>query len=167
MDLILRCPHCHGESLLTVDAQGEAVSCGLCDRLLFEYELASERCGVVYVLSNEEFPGLVKIGCTKRAAAQRAQELNSQTGVPGILVVEAYWRVDDPFESERLIHERLATQRLEGKEFFRMSVAAATQSLADAFGAAPTFSRSASAGLGSQSAGSGPTYPSVDWRSAK
>jgi len=170
VEILIKCPHCGGQSSLVV-AEAEAVSCGLCGLLLFEYETVSDQsgqAGMIYVLSNNEFPGLVKVGCTRRSATHRAQELNSQTGVPGTFVVEAYWGVDAPFDAERSVHERLLAQRLEGKEFFRVSVSEAIAVLADALGGPPAFSRStAPEGSGDGSRRAGPQYPSVDWRLAK
>jgi hypothetical protein len=171
VEILIKCPHCGGQSTLNIVAEAEAVSCGLCGLLLFEYETVTDqsgRSGMIYVLSNDEFPGLLKVGCTRRSATQRAQELNSQTGVPGTFVVEAYWRVDDPFDSERAVHERLLAQRLEGKEFFRVSVSEAIAVLVDALGASPAFSRSTpSTDSPDGSHRAGPRYPSVDWRLAR
>ena len=81
--------------------------------------------GIVYILSNPSMPGLVKIGCTARPVEDRLNELNAATGVPSPFKVEAYFETEKPQEDEARVHKRLDKHRIEGKEFFRLSVAEA------------------------------------------
>lgn len=80
--------------------------------------------GYIYILSNDAFPGFLKIGRTNRNPLDRAKEL-STTGVPAPFVVEHFVFVSDAMAGERLIHNALEMrgQRYSTKrEFFEMSV---------------------------------------------
>ena len=74
--------------------------------------------GIVYVLSHEAMPGLLKVGYTTRTIKERLQELSS-TGVPGSFIPELYFYIDEPHVVEREIHQHLSSFRYE-KEFFRV-----------------------------------------------
>lgn len=168
MEILVKCPRCSGQSTLVIGDDPQLVSCGLCDELLFEYELATNQRCVVYVLSNSELSDLVKVGCTRRTAADRAEELNAQTGVAGEFTVEAYWHVDDPFESEGRIHQLLDEQRLESKEFFRVSVPEVIDIIQSHIGNASAYSRSRRINpYGQLPQSTPPSNPVVDWRLAK
>lgn len=75
--------------------------------------------GYVYVLTNPEFPSLLKIGRTTRAPEVRAQELSSHTGVPFPYVVRYSRWFSDHQAAERYVHTVFADKRVRGKEFFR------------------------------------------------
>jgi hypothetical protein len=75
--------------------------------------------GYVYVLSNPNLPGKVKIGYTRRSVAQRAKEL-SGTGVPGRYKVAYKLEVADPEGVEKAVHRKLSSQNIDG-EFFGVS----------------------------------------------
>ncbi|MBL6864054.1 MAG: GIY-YIG nuclease family protein [Rhodospirillales bacterium] len=78
--------------------------------------------GFVYILSNQAFEGLLKIGETSISPYQRAKELQG-TGVPRPFIVERAFYVKDRQASERIVHEALAIHRLEdNREFFETSV---------------------------------------------
>ncbi|MFD7863684.1 GIY-YIG nuclease family protein [Streptomyces sp. NPDC059783] len=85
--------------------------------------------GFVYVMSNPAMQGLVKIGFTTQLPEDRAQELSRPTGVPlpfdvAFRALTMRWR-----EVERLVHQRLADQRVSRKEFFTVSIDDAVQTV--------------------------------------
>jgi hypothetical protein len=76
---------------------------------------------VVYVLTNDAMPGLVKIGWTQDSVETRLTALSSHTGVP--LPFECYFaaEVDDGARIERTLHQLFADHRINPKrEFFRL-----------------------------------------------
>lgn len=77
--------------------------------------------GWVYILSSREFSELLKVGMTSRSVERRAQEINSATGVAVPFGVRRCWRVRDPREAEKCVHEVLHQHRLRGdREFFKV-----------------------------------------------
>ena len=78
--------------------------------------------GFVYVLTNESFPGLVKIGMTTQSSVEkRVRQLS--TGVPTPFVVAYKASVPNPKHTERVLHSVFDDCRVtEGREFFRVSV---------------------------------------------
>lgn len=83
--------------------------------------------GWVYVITNRAMPGLVKIGFSTKDPLLRASEL-ANTGAPYPYEVEYDALVDSPRDLERQLHGLLA-HNLEGREWFRISVHAAIESL--------------------------------------
>ena len=79
--------------------------------------------GIVYVLSNEAMPGLIKIGLTKRDELEaRLNELYS-TGVPLPFTCEYACRVKDCKAVENALHTAFTKDRINpAREFFRTSV---------------------------------------------
>ena len=79
--------------------------------------------GIVYVLSNEAMPGLIKIGLTKRDELEaRLNELYS-TGVPLPFTCEYACRVKDCKAVENALHTAFTKDRVNpAREFFRTSV---------------------------------------------
>ena len=77
--------------------------------------------GIVYVLTNPEMPGLVKIGLTSRnSVEERLKELYS-TGVPSPFKCEYAARVPDENSVERAFHMAFEPDRVNpNREFFRM-----------------------------------------------
>ena len=76
--------------------------------------------GWIYVLSTREMPDLLKIGMTTRTVLERVREINNATGVAIPFGVRRCWRVSDPRQSEKLLHEILDSSRLRAdREFFR------------------------------------------------
>jgi hypothetical protein len=78
---------------------------------------------IVYVLTNEAMPGLVKIGCTRGDSVEdRIRQLNGATGVP--LPFECHYAVEtesDCVKLERTLHQLFADERVnERREFFRV-----------------------------------------------
>lgn len=78
--------------------------------------------GFVYILSNTAFPGLLKIGFTRKVPSERAAELDT-TGVPSPFVVEYYCLVEGDSQLESAVHRVMAGARHRGdREFFRIDV---------------------------------------------
>lgn len=78
---------------------------------------------IVYVLTNEAMPELVKIGATSREeVAQRIAELSGHTGVPLPFVCHFAGELSEhPENVEKLLHQVFAEYRINPKrEFFRI-----------------------------------------------
>jgi len=76
---------------------------------------------IVYVLTNEAMPGLVKIGRTTDSVEARLTGLSSHTGVP--LAFECYFaaEVNDGARIEKVLHQLFSESRINPKrEFFRL-----------------------------------------------
>lgn len=76
---------------------------------------------IVYVLTNEAMPGLVKIGLTTDSVEARLTNLSSHTGVP--LPFECYFaaEVKDAVRIEKTLHQLFGEFRINPKrEFFRL-----------------------------------------------
>jgi hypothetical protein len=78
--------------------------------------------GYVYVATNPNIKGLVKIGYTERTVEKRMKELSSSTGVPGRYKAKYKFKAVRPKQLERKVHRRLSSRRVErGGEFFKVS----------------------------------------------
>jgi T5orf172 domain len=123
-EIKLTCPGCAREcrAIISDGINSAKFRCSACGHPLFGTTAIK---GYVYVLSNPRMPGLLKIGCTTRPVEERVQGLNGAAGVPEPFVVEAYFRSPSPDEHEALIHRKLATQRVKGKEFFEVDLSVA------------------------------------------
>lgn len=76
---------------------------------------------IVYVLTNEAMPGIVKIGLTTDSVVSRLSDLNSHSGVP--LPFECYFaaEVDSCSRIERILHQLFSEHRINPRrEFFRV-----------------------------------------------
>ena len=76
---------------------------------------------IIYVLTNEAMPGLVKIGLTTDDVSNRVAALSSATGVP--LPFECYFaaEVKDCSKLEKILHQLFSENRVNPKrEFFRV-----------------------------------------------
>lgn len=83
--------------------------------------------GFVYVMSNESFPGVIKIGMTRDLPQQRAAAL-SNTSVPFPFVVEFAVFCSEPSEIEQYAHDQLNGYRCAtNREFFRLDVEVAVK----------------------------------------
>ena len=76
--------------------------------------------GIIYILSHEAMPNLLKIGFTERTIEERVKELAS-TGVPGKFTVELYFATDNAPMFEMVLHKSLSEYHYE-KEFFTVDV---------------------------------------------
>jgi len=89
----------------------------------------------IYILENESFPGVVKIGRTEREVAERVKELSSATGVPTEFTVFRKYVVEDSVIAERKTHEQLAEFRVsDNREFFKLSADEAASFLEEMLG---------------------------------
>jgi hypothetical protein len=70
--------------------------------------------GIVYVLTNDLMPGLVKIGFTAGNPDKRAAYVSEQYSLPSPFLVAGYVRTTDPYIVEQRIHTELADR------FFKM-----------------------------------------------
>lgn len=84
--------------------------------------IQEENKGIVYLLTNECMPGIVKIGMTSRADMDnRLKELYT-TGVPQPFECVYACKVDCFKELEQALHEAFEPQRINpNREFFRIS----------------------------------------------
>lgn len=76
---------------------------------------------IIYVLTNEAMPGLVKIGLTTDSVESRISQLSSNTGVP--LPFECYFaaEVKDCEKLEKTLHQLFSEARVNPKrEFFKI-----------------------------------------------
>jgi len=79
--------------------------------------------GILYFLTNEAMPGLIKIGYTTRELDSRLQQLNT-TGIPSPFQVAAIFHVRNSSLCEKDVHAKLARYRSNPKrEFFSNSAA--------------------------------------------
>lgn len=83
-----------------------------------------ESVGIVYALTNEAMPGLVKIGMTSRLEiAKRMKELYSSTGVPLPFECVYACEVKDFEKAEKALHVAFAPDRINpNREFFKMDI---------------------------------------------
>jgi hypothetical protein len=93
-------------------------------------------CGV-YVLSNPAYPGMVKVGYTRRHVRRRIAELSSPTGVPLPFELEAFFPSSRPERDEASVHAALREHRVGPKEFFRVEPSTATACCRRVTGAKP------------------------------
>ena len=81
--------------------------------------------GIIYILTNESMPNLIKIGKTEKPISERLSSLNN-TSVPYDFEVFAAYRVNDVDAIERSFHEAFADSRVNPKrEFFKLDAAKA------------------------------------------
>lgn len=76
---------------------------------------------IIYVLTNEAMPGLVKIGLTTDSVESRITQLSAHTGVP--LPFECYFaaEVNDCAKLEKTLHQLFSEARVNPKrEFFKV-----------------------------------------------
>ncbi len=76
---------------------------------------------IVYILTNEAMPGIVKIGITESDLKERIAQLSRSTSVP--LPFECYYaaEVEDMGHVENCLHQLFADQRVNHRrEFFRI-----------------------------------------------
>lgn len=76
---------------------------------------------IVYLLTNEAMPNIVKIGMTKDSVKSRLSSLNSHSGVP--LPFECYFaaEVEDCAKTESILHKLFSDNRInQRREFFKI-----------------------------------------------
>lgn len=89
-----------------------------------------EKPGWVYALQSSDYPGVLKIGMTTKTPEVRMREINAGTGVITPFVMAHKEKTESARRSEQAVHDELAEFRISmGKEFFRVSVEHATESI--------------------------------------
>lgn len=79
--------------------------------------------GYIYILINDSFKDMIKIGCTGLSPTKRAKQLSSSTGVPTPYKVAYEIYVDNYTEFEKQLHDELADFRVaSNREFFRYPI---------------------------------------------
>lgn len=75
--------------------------------------------GYVYILQNDSFTDLIKIGHTTRSIEERVKELNRATGVPTPFRILHYWEIEDSHGTEQFLHNKFNVYRVnDNREFF-------------------------------------------------
>lgn len=82
--------------------------------------------GFVYIMSNPEYVGKLKVGKTKSHQEVRAKQLSSQTGAIGKFRVEWHMKVSNMHIAELVLHDALS-QFYDCKEYFKVDVRGAIQ----------------------------------------
>ncbi|MDJ1478455.1 GIY-YIG nuclease family protein [Bacillus sp. LS15-K4] len=78
--------------------------------------------GYLYILTNDSYPNLIKIGITSKKVEQRAKELYT-TGVPNPFSIAYQAFIDEKEVAERVIHNSLYKYRENrNREFFSCTV---------------------------------------------
>jgi hypothetical protein len=135
VEINIRCKECGSEVATVIEAAPEKpFLCPHCGETLFKARTVE---GYLYILSNAEMPGLLKIGITIRSVTERVAELSSTTGVPVPFTVEAHFESRDPKSDEAAIHKLLAQHRVPGREFFRVTLADALKAARSVTGTEP------------------------------
>jgi hypothetical protein len=129
-EIRLPCRGCGKECRATIsdDTSSAKFRCASCGQTLLEARSIS---GYVYVLSHPKMPGLLKVGFTKRPVAQEVQELNWVSGLPERFVLEASFESSSPEKHTAEIHKRLAGRRVQGMEYFELSLPATLRVVQD------------------------------------
>lgn len=77
--------------------------------------------GIIYILTNESMPGLIKIGRTEKNLKKRLQDLDT-TGVPTPFNLHYAIEIDDYKRKEQFIHRGLSEHRIRmSREFFKFA----------------------------------------------
>jgi TPR repeat protein len=118
IELKCSCVSCGATVTITISEPSNDTRCPVCTNLFEIRNIA----GYLYILSNSEMPGLLKIGQTTRSVGDRVAELNSATGVPAPFAVEAWFESADPQCHETELHKILTRCRLPNREFFRVTI---------------------------------------------
>jgi hypothetical protein len=122
-------------------AQGNISSCSQCKSVLLGYQPVR---GYLYILSNDQRPGLVKIRFSTRPIEERGAELSSGTGMPAPFVIEGIFPSSAPERHEQGVHDLLATMRLLGRDFFRVALPDALQAVTQVCGGPAKYLRNPS-----------------------
>ena len=84
----------------------------------------------IYVLSNPSFPGLLKIGYTRKDIGIRIKDLSKATGVPTPFKLEYMFRCNNGLELESEIHKHLKEFRPNNyREFFEITLLQAIEAV--------------------------------------
>lgn len=87
--------------------------------IMFELASSTTSEGIVYVLTNEAMPGIVKIGRTSGDTVERRVAVSRATGVPLPFRVAVARRVHDAVKVEKALHVAFGRERVNpAREFF-------------------------------------------------
>ena len=136
----LICPVCGERRRLGPELTGNT-KCWNCGKSFYEGDLKPHE-NLVYIISNERMPGIVKIGMTGNTMFKRLEDLNSATGVPAPFQIEAYFQVEDPRSGERYLLDFFEKFRLPGREFFELTAKEVVLQGMLYFGKRPDYVRS-------------------------
>jgi len=85
---------------------------------------------MIYVLSNPSYPGLLKIGYTRKEIGIRIKDLSAATGVPTPFKLEYIFRCTGGLELESEIHKYLKEYRPNNyREFFEINLGQAIEAV--------------------------------------
>lgn len=85
---------------------------------------------IIYVLSNPSYPGLLKIGYTRKEIGIRIKNLSDATGVPTPFKLEYMFRCTNGLELESEIHKHLKEYRPNNyREFFDINLKNAIEAI--------------------------------------
>jgi len=118
----LYCSNCGlKKTLQNYISKGDSIQilCDSCEEQIITIKAYS---GFVYFLTNPSMPQYIKIGCTGRNVISRVDELNRSTSVPTPFKIEMYFPSLDHYRDESTIHQALDSYRVNGKEFFEISI---------------------------------------------
>ena len=135
--IMVTCPQCRNKVIVYLSNEEETdnINCDSCG-----LEIITFVKGVIYILSNDSMPGLVKIGFTEREPGERVKELNASTGVPEPFKVNAFFHSSAPYQDEQLIHSRLSDYRKNtSREFFQLTASQAVKIIRETLGRPPCF----------------------------
>jgi len=84
----------------------------------------------IYILSNPSYPGLLKIGYTRKEIGIRLKDLSKPTGVPTPFKLEYVFKYNGGMELESEIHTFLKEFRVNNyREFFDINLKKAIESI--------------------------------------
>ena len=85
---------------------------------------------IVYILSNPSFPGLLKIGYTRKEIGIRIKDLSRATGVPTAFKIEYIFKCYNGLQLEADIHKNLRDFRVNSqREFFDITLTQAIEAV--------------------------------------
>jgi T5orf172 domain-containing protein len=125
-EITIQCRGCGAINIYLLDGSKKIYKCDRCKFVLLRDKLIN---GFIYILSNENMPGLMKIGYSRRTVEERVRELSSQTGVPKSFTIEAYFGSENPEDDEKKVHHELLDFKVEGKEFFKLEASKAVKEI--------------------------------------
>lgn len=85
---------------------------------------------IIYILSNPSYPGLLKIGYTRKEIGIRIHDLSKATGVPTPFKLEYIFKCTNGLELESEIHKHLKEYRPNNyREFFDIQLKHAVEAI--------------------------------------
>jgi len=136
--LNIYCNCCDSSFSYTLDENEEKeIRCPTCDSQIISFKKYT---GYIYILSNESFKNVLKIGCTERPVSERINELSKSTSIPTPFILEAYFNSQNHYVDESNIHKELSEYRINnGREFFKIEIFEAVEIISEIIGSCPFF----------------------------